>query len=264
MEEAVGSWAIYYEPRRNSGRQAYFAMVGVKAVQPDREHRDHYYAYLENYLDFDRPVPFRDGRRTFESALVKDDGTANAGSFGWSVRRIPNSEFEQILASGFAPVLHPTSEWQQSDKLVLGVSEDTSEWNPRPLVEQISMRPFRDAAFSHRVREAYDNTCAISGLKLVNGGGRPEVQAAHIRPVASGGPDYARNGLALSSTVHWMFDRGLISVSEDLRLLIAEGEVAQRTGGLLRAGQKLLVPRDPSAHPHPEFLNFHRTNVFKG
>ena len=46
-------------------------------------------------------------------------------------------------------------------------------------------------------------------------GGRAEVQAAHIRPVADNGPDSLRNGVALSSTFHWMFDRGLISVGDD-------------------------------------------------
>lgn len=37
-------------------------------------------------------------------------------------------------------------------------------------------------------------------------GGRPEIQAAHLRPVTSVGPDSVRNALALSCTVHGMFD----------------------------------------------------------
>jgi hypothetical protein len=37
-------------------------------------------------------------------------------------------------------------------------------------------------------------------LQIINGGGRTEVQAAHIRPVAAGGSDSVRNGLALSGT----------------------------------------------------------------
>ena len=58
---------------------------------------------------------------------------------------------------------------------------------------------------------AYDARCAITGLKLINGGGRAEVAAAHIRPVEANGPDIISNGIALSATAHWMFDRGLIS-----------------------------------------------------
>ena len=61
----------------------------------------------------------------------------------------------------------------------------------------------------------------MTGLRIINGGGRSEVQAAHIRPVASSGPDSVRNGLALSGTAHWMFDRGLLSIGDDYSILIA-------------------------------------------
>ncbi|MGH6673150.1 MAG: HNH endonuclease [Xanthobacteraceae bacterium] len=44
----------------------------------------------------------------------------------------------------------------------------------------------------------------MTGLQIINGGGRAEVQAAHIRPVAAGGFDSVRNGLALSGTIHWI------------------------------------------------------------
>ena len=45
--------------------------------------------------------------------------------------------------------------------------------------------------------------CAVSGLRLIKGGRRPEVLAAHIMP--DNGPDTVRNGIALSGTVHWLF-----------------------------------------------------------
>ncbi len=72
--------------------------------------------------------------------------------------------------------------------------------------------------FSTGIKRAYDNTCAISGLLIINGGGRAEAQAAHIRPVHANGPDSLQNGVALSSTFHWMFDRGLISIDDDYSL----------------------------------------------
>lgn len=52
----------------------------------------------------------------------------------------------------------------------------------RPIVEMTVLRPFRERSFMHNVRAAYANRCAITGLRLINGGGRPEVQAAHIQP----------------------------------------------------------------------------------
>ena len=92
----------------------------------------------------------------------------------------------------------------------------------RPLVLSLVSKPFRERAFRRAVMDAYDGRCAVSGWRLVNGGGRLEAQAAHIRPVEHGGPDSVRNGLALSGTAHWMFDRGLIGFNDDLDILITE------------------------------------------
>ncbi len=133
----------------------------------------------------------------------------------------------------------------------------------RPVIERLTSRPYRDVAFRRKVRAAYDYRCAISGLRLRNGGGRPEVQAAHIRPVERQGSDAVRNGLALSGTLHWMFDRGLLSVAEGGLILVSRnkvpGEVVDR---LIRPGGKLLLPADPQDWPHPENLRWHRENVF--
>src|SRR3546814_5241197 len=48
-----------------------------------------------------------------------------------------------------------------------------------------------------------------------------EVDAAHIRPVEANGPDILTNGIALSGTAHWMFDRGLISFSDDFDIMVS-------------------------------------------
>lgn len=70
-------------------------------------------------------------------------------------------------------------------------------------------RMVHDRIFRRIVLRAYSERCAISGLRLINGSGRAEVAAAHIRPVEANGPDIVSNGIALSGTVHWMFDRGI-------------------------------------------------------
>ncbi|WCK77893.1 hypothetical protein [Agrobacterium fabrum] len=42
----------------------------------------------------------------------------------------------------------------------------------RRIVSQVVQRPFRDRAFSVAIKAAYQDTCAVTGLKLINGGGR--------------------------------------------------------------------------------------------
>lgn len=105
----------------------------------------------------------------------------------------------------------------------------------------------------------------MSRLELRNGGGRPEVEAAHIVPVEERGPDTVGNGIALSGTVHWMFDRGLVSVDQDFSLLIARDSVASDMAArLFVPDHRLILPDDPTKAPHPAYLNWHRMNCFKG
>ncbi|WP_240757091.1 HNH endonuclease [Roseicella aquatilis] len=263
---AVGDWIVYYEPRRSSGaagsrggRQAYFSIARVKSVQVDEKIIGHYYAFVEDYLDFDEPVPFKVGDHYFESALRREDGETNKGAFGRAVRSLPDQEFDAILRVGFAPVLSPA----RPDFVVPGFA-DEQELFQRPIIERVTKRPFRDAAFAAVVKTAYADTCAVTGLRLINGGGRAEVQAAHIKPVASQGPDTVRNGIALSGTVHWMFDRGLISIGEDASILTADRFIPQEARGILSLARSLRLPERPEWRPHPQFLKHHREHVFKG
>lgn len=134
----------------------------------------------------------------------------------------------------------------------------------RERIAQLTTRPLRDRAFRRLVLRAYDERCAVTGLKLINGGGRAEVAAAHIRPVERNGPDIINNGLALSGTVHWMFDRGLITLSDDLDIIISR-QVNDRDGveSLINGTGKLIGPIAARDRPHPAFLTWHRENCFK-
>ena len=134
----------------------------------------------------------------------------------------------------------------------------------RAIIERVVARPFRDAAFAVTVKKAYANTCAMTGLKIINGGGRAEVQAAHIQPVAQSGPDSVRNGLALSATVHWMFDRGLVSVDDDFSILIAKDRVPETVSWLLNEDRRLILPHRADLRPHRHYLGYHREKIFKG
>jgi len=117
--------------------------------------------------------------------------------------------------------------------------------------------------FATGIKRAYDNTCAISGLRIINGGGRAEAQAAHIRPVHANGPDSLRNGVALSSTFHWMFDRGLISIADDYTLLLRDEAIPGDFLRIINEDRRLTVPDMPSHRPHPNFLKYHREQVFQ-
>lgn len=260
VQSAIGDWIIYYEPRRSGGRQCYFAAARQSHIEEDHELPRHYYAYVEEFLQFDRPVPFREGSLYYERTLQKSDGTTNKGQFGRSVRNIDNDDFYRILNAGFSNVIELLS--------ISPYDEFYEEQGPfeiqREIITQMLQRPFRDRAFSSTVKTAYGDTCAFSGIRLINGGGRSEVQAAHIRPVKDNGPDSLRNGLALSGTMHWMFDRGLVSVEDDYSLLLVEKAIPTNVLRLFNDDRRLLLPNLPQNRPHRQFLQYHREYVFKG
>ncbi len=274
-QAAVRDWIVYYEPRRtgdpanpSGGRQSYFAMARVSSVVPDPARADHFFAYIEegSYLNFVSAVPFKLGDEFFESRAQKDDGGTSKGWFGWSVRPIPSDEFQRIVGAGMAMELRPYE--RPADSVIVtpfGFAEDPTPFEyERPIVEQSVSRPYRDQAFRRIVRDAYDNRCAISGLRLLNGGGRPEVQAAHIKAVEENGPDSVRNGLALSGTFHWLFDRGLISVDKDYSILKAKGQIPEELLPLFPKNGQLRLPDDQRLWPHDVFLRHHREVRFKG
>lgn len=270
VQETVGDWIIYYEPRRTTGddssrggRQSYFATARVSSIAEDRNLGGHYYALVSDFIEFLTPVPFRFGTTILESGLRHADGRLNQGAFQWAIRPLLEAEYDQIVGLGFGPVLAEFQDDQESD-LVHGFSEPRTIIT-RPIIETVVKRPFRDRAFASQVCKAYDKRCAVSGLRIINGGGRPEVQAAHIKPVAQQGPDSIRNGLALSGTMHWLFDRGLISVDDDYSILTVNNAIPDEIECLLRRhNYQLILPETETHRPAPEYLEFHRRQIFKG
>ena len=270
IRAAIGDWIVFYEPRRQDirpdgrgGRQSYFAAARIVSVDPDSHRPDHFYARMSDYLEFDRPVPFRETHGYYENALLKPDGSTNKGAFGRAVRPLPDHEYEAICAAGFSRTLMDDEHSADSAGLG-GFAEDWAEFQ-RPIVEQLVSRRFRDASFRSKVRETYNSTCLITGMGILNGGGRPEIEAAHIRPVGDGhnGPDSIRNGIALCRTVHWMFDRALISFTENFELMVSKDQVPNNVRRLFLPNVAERLPKGSSMQPHPTFLEYHIEQIFK-
>jgi putative restriction endonuclease len=264
ITEAVGDWIIYYEPKK-AGPRGYFAVAKIQQVIPKPNVAGRYLALIEpeSFLLFDENVPRLENGRPWEAALTAADGSpAVGGAVQLAVRRLAEAEFTRIVNRGLPQDLEAREARRYEP--ARAELEEGGQVFERPVLERLTRRPYREVAFRRKVREAYGYRCAMSGLMLRNGGGRPEVQAAHIRPVEAQGSDSTRNGLALSGTLHWMFDRGLISVADDCEtILVSHNKVpADVVNRLLIPDRRLLRPEDPRDLPHPQNLRWHRENVF--
>lgn len=268
--QTVGDWVVFYENRK--GAFGYVSVQKVLEVVPDSNNEAHFYAILDrgSQWQFEQVVPRADAHGVaYETSLRKADGSPMSGGASVSaVRRLTPLEFANIVDAGLVEIEGMDAIPREGAAApVVGLSEHAAIFDGlQPIAERskiLSSRPARDASFQRLVKAAYKGRCAISGLQLRNGGGRPEVQAAHIRAVADDGPDVVQNGLALSGTLHWMFDRGLIAVAQDHRIMISHNKVPSDVAArLITPGQKLLLPDNPRHQPHPEYLRFHRENYF--
>ncbi|MEQ8266980.1 MAG: HNH endonuclease [Parvibaculum sp.] len=264
-EGSVGDWIVYLEPTKVVGTRGYFAIARVQEIVPDPKAPGMYLALIEpgSYLDFARPVPFNDVDGPVERGLLNESGKLS-GRAQSAVRAISPKDFHRIIERGLddgepllprAGTLRPVFEDEQVPYLFE---------QQRDRVQALTSRAIRDRTFRKIVLRAYGERCAITGIRLINGGGRAEVEAAHIRPVQENGPDVVNNGLALSGTAHWMFDRGLISLNDDLTILISRkvNDVDHVRSFINKTGLAS-PPHRPGDRPHPHFLEWHRTNCFE-
>ncbi len=266
-----GDWIVYYEPRGGGGRLGYNAIAKVQEVIEDPSKANMFLAIIEagSYLPLESFVPFRGEDGFLESQLAKEDGSLNQGRIQWAVRPLSDHDFSRILNAGFSDEneLLPRRDAATNQLTETGLSERQERFvedADRIRIEQTISKISRRRVFRKHVLEAYDSRCAITGLKLINGFGRAEVEAAHIKPVEHNGPDVVRNGLALSGTAHWMFDRGLISLSDDADILVSrQANDPEQIWGLVTDTRKANIPDAQTLRPHPVYLSWHRENCFK-
>jgi predicted restriction endonuclease len=124
---------------------------------------------------------------------------------------------------------------------------------------RIKQEFFRRAVFSN-----YRGRCCMSGLSESR-----LLVASHIVPwsVDRANRLNPRNGLCLSAIHDKAFDNGLITISDDLRVILS-GEIRRRNDKFIStvffpiADKHIECPERFT--PSPEFLEFHRNNVFLG
>ena len=72
------------------------------------------------------------------------------------------------------------------------------------------------------------------------------------------------NGLALSGTAHWMFDRGLIGQDDDMRIIVSrQANDPDSIRSVINASGRILMPQREADRPHPQFIRWHREHCFK-
>ncbi|HAO06362.1 MAG TPA: restriction endonuclease [Chryseobacterium sp.] len=117
--------------------------------------------------------------------------------------------------------------------------------------------------FSDTVKISYQNKCCITGLSV-----KSLLVASHIKPWSKDLKQAANpeNGLCLNALHDKAFDKGFLTLSEDLRIVLSQELLKKRKDEFI---QKYFIPfqnkeitKPVRFMPNQEFLQYHRDTVF--
>lgn len=142
---------------------------------------------------------------------------------------------------------------------------ETAETKDFSLLEQVTDEKKRGRAFSRTIMQLYDYTCAACHYRIITANGESCVDAAHIFPFSESKDDSIGNGISLCKLHHWAFDRGLFSINDNYKMLIASSfsESGNEYFSLHTLQSKpVFLPKDKPFRPSISLLRWHRENKF--
>ncbi len=119
----------------------------------------------------------------------------------------------------------------------------------------------RSNVFKKEIPKIYNYTCCISGLRIDAIDNISMIDACHIIPFSESYNDTITNGIALSPTLHRAFDRGLISIDNNYKVLVNNNfsEINRTPYNIKQfTGIKLLLPSNEHFFPSFDSLTYHR------
>lgn len=129
--------------------------------------------------------------------------------------------------------------------------------------EQLIRPRLGQGGFRVVVMDEYDRRCAITGERTL-----PVLQAAHIQPYSEKGPHEISNGLFLRSDLHTLFDRGYITVTNELHVEVSPRLREEFSNGrdyyALHGSRLKVLPARGEHQPARSFLEWHQEHCFLG
>ena len=184
-----------------------------------------------------------------------------------------------ILKQALLDTYFPTGNWKSLskktyfDRVAAEITENSSEsyannmtklensLNKESLEEEMFIRR---AAFKREVGKVYNYSCCISGFRVDSSTDCDLLDACHIEPFALSHDDTIPNGLYLCPTLHRAFDRHLISIDQNYKLIVSKAFIERSDSPYSIKqfeGKMILLPADRRYYPSQVKLQKHREKL---
>jgi len=226
---------------------------------------------------FENILQLKAGMRSFaslnaavECAIIKDD------LLSLMKEKNSNSILQQFLLDEYFPEtkINFSNSSGEQQKMFDDIEskilhEDAAEY--RKEIQQLMQQHneeeifLRGSLFKREIPKIYNNTCCISGMKIDATINVSMVDACHIIPFSASFNDTITNGIALCPNLHRAFDRGLIAIDGNYKVIVSDSFREDKTSYSIKAfeGKKIILPYQNDYFPLKENFEWQKNNVFK-
>lgn len=144
------------------------------------------------------------------------------------------------------------------------LNEDAAQYRAeiKKLIEQEDEEEIflRGSIFKREISKIYNNTCCISGMRIDAISNISMVDACHIVPFSTSYDDTITNGIALCPNLHRAFDRGLIAIDNNYKVIVKSNWNESNSSYMIKQfeGKQILLPKNEKYFPSLKNFFSHR------
>lgn len=165
----------------------------------------------------------------------------------------------QTLVSAYFPMHVPTRDGFFAEVESQILHEPALQYSQSAMAFDEEEVVARSGVFKRVIPRIYNYTCCITGTRILAGPNVQMVDACHIVPFSESRDDTITNGLSLCPNLHRAFDRGLVRINGDYRVVVSAALTESEAGYSMRAfdRKRILLPREREYWPSRENLERH-------
>jgi len=194
--------------------------------------------------------------------VVNQSGKPGGGFIAWDVDNYDEG-FNRVAQYNWDLIENPfayASDGEQYEQLITTLVEYPEK--SEGIYKKVKTRGIAQSMFRDALLKTYEGKCAFTELSFVSG-----LEAAHIIPWSRSSESErmdVRNGILLNSFHHSLFDRGLMTIADDYRIVFYDPDMQEGAYSeydeILTANlhlKKMMLPSNKNHRPLAEYISRH-------